>query len=51
VILALDQGEVRIYTPYHAIRRAQEVVGRWFPDDRSLADELIAERRREAERE
>ncbi len=33
------------------IRRAQEVVGRYIPRDRSLVDELISERRAEALRE
>jgi bifunctional DNA-binding transcriptional regulator/antitoxin component of YhaV-PrlF toxin-antitoxin module len=51
VILALADGEVRVFTRTEAIRRAQEQVGRYIPADRSLADELIAERRAEAGRE
>ena len=35
-----------------AIREAQAIIRRYIPDaDRSLVDELIAERREEAERE
>lgn len=51
VILRLEDGAVRIYTIREAIRRAQELVSKYIPADRSLADELIAERRAEAERE
>lgn len=47
IILRLENGEVRIFTPRQAIKRAQELVGRYIPQDRSLADELIAERRME----
>jgi bifunctional DNA-binding transcriptional regulator/antitoxin component of YhaV-PrlF toxin-antitoxin module len=45
VILRLEEGEVRVFTPRHAIKRAQELVRRYIPQGRSLADELIAERR------
>ena len=51
VLLSLQDGEVRIQTLDQAIRRAQELYRRHIPEDRSLADELIAERRRESERE
>lgn len=51
VLLRLEDGEVRILTPLQAIRRAQELLRPYIPEDRSLADELIAERRRESERE
>ncbi len=34
-----------------AIRRAQEILAKYVPEGRSLADELIAERRAEAARE
>jgi len=49
VILRLTDGEVRIYTPRQAIKRAQELVQRYIPQSRSLADELLAERRLESE--
>jgi len=47
VILRLEGGELRIFTLNQAIKRAQELVSRYIPEERSLADELIAERRRE----
>ena len=47
LILRLENGEVRIFTTRQAIRRAQELVRRYIPQERSLSDELIAERRRE----
>lgn len=49
LILRLEDGEVRIFTARQAIRRAQELVRRYIPQTRSLADELIAERREENE--
>jgi bifunctional DNA-binding transcriptional regulator/antitoxin component of YhaV-PrlF toxin-antitoxin module len=51
VILRLQDGEVRILSPQEAIKRAQDLVARYVAADRSLVDELIAERRRDAERE
>jgi antitoxin PrlF len=51
VILSLEDEEVRLFTLERAIRRAQELVRRYVPEGRSLADELIAERRAEADRE
>jgi AbrB family looped-hinge helix DNA binding protein len=47
VILRLEGKELRIFTLSQAIRRAQELVNRYIPQERSLADELIAERRLE----
>jgi AbrB family looped-hinge helix DNA binding protein len=47
VILRLEGRELRIFTLNQAIKRAQELVSRYIPQERSLADELIAERRRE----
>lgn len=51
VILELAEGELRILTLQQQIKRTQELVRSYFPADRSLADELIAERRAEAARE
>jgi AbrB family looped-hinge helix DNA binding protein len=51
VFLQLQDGEIRIYTLAQAVRRAQELVRRYVPEGRSLVDELIAERRLEAQRE
>ena len=47
VILRLEGKELRIFTLNQAIRRAQELVNQYIPQERSLADELIAERRLE----
>ena len=48
VIVALEHDEVRILTPAAAIRRAQALVRRYVPKERSLAAELIRERREES---
>ena len=48
VILRLEGRELRILTLNQAIKRAQELVSRSILQERSLADELIAERRRES---
>jgi AbrB family looped-hinge helix DNA binding protein len=47
----LENGEVVLLTPRAAMLRAQAIVRRFVPDDVSLVDELIEERRREAKRE
>jgi bifunctional DNA-binding transcriptional regulator/antitoxin component of YhaV-PrlF toxin-antitoxin module len=47
LILRLEDGEVRIFTPKQAIRNAQELVRESLLEERSLSDELIAERRLE----
>ena len=47
VVLRLEDGEVRVFTPRQAIKRAQELVRRYIPQGRSLSEELIAERRSE----
>lgn len=49
LILRLEDGEVRIFTARQAIKRAQELVRHYIPQTRSLADELIADRRKENE--
>lgn len=51
VMVQLHEGELRIMSQLEGIRRAREIVARYVPPDRSLADELIAERRAEAARE
>ena len=51
VVVQMDQGELRIFSQIEGIRRAQEIVARYVSPDRSLVDELIAERRAEAARE
>jgi len=47
VILRLEEGQMVIFMPRQAIRRAQELVNKYLPEERSLSDELIAERRLE----
>jgi AbrB family looped-hinge helix DNA binding protein len=47
----LEDGEIVLLTPRAAMLRAQEIVRRYVPAGVSLVDELIEDRRREAERE
>jgi bifunctional DNA-binding transcriptional regulator/antitoxin component of YhaV-PrlF toxin-antitoxin module len=47
LILRLEEGQVRIFTPQQAIRNAQELVRKYLPEGCSLSDELINERRLE----
>ncbi len=49
VILWLEDGVLRIFTPGRALKHAQELVRSYIPEERSLADELIAECRQEAD--
>ena len=51
VVMRVEDNELRIWTFDETIRRVQESVRRYIPEGVSLSDELIAERRREAERE
>lgn len=44
-------GELRLISPPMAVKRAQRLVRELIPGDDSLADELVADRRREFERE
>ena len=44
-------GEVRLLTQTEAVRQAQQLVRKYVPVDRSLVEELLAERREEAGRE
>jgi AbrB family looped-hinge helix DNA binding protein len=47
IILRLEDGALRIYTPSQAIKHAQELLRPYLPRGRSLSDELIVERRKE----
>ena len=47
----LEAGEIKLLTPKAAMMRAQAIVRQFVPDNVSLVDELIADRRREAARE
>jgi hypothetical protein len=51
VMAKLEGDEFKLISSTTGVRRAQEIVRRYIPGDVSLVDELIAERRREAERE
>jgi AbrB family looped-hinge helix DNA binding protein len=51
VILRLQNGEVHIMTRFQAVRKAQELVRKAIAPGRSLVQELLEERRKEASRE
>lgn len=51
VLLSLVDDEVRLASRRSKIREAQDLVAKYVPQDVDLADELIAERRREAARD
>lgn len=48
VVLVLEEDEIRVVSTRQAIARAQAVVRHYIPEGRSLAQELIRERREEA---
>ena len=51
VILDLGEGQLTLLTPQQAVKRAQELVRQYVPENRRLADELIEERRAESAHE
>jgi AbrB family looped-hinge helix DNA binding protein len=51
VLWEMIDGEARLTTKLQRMRKAQELVRQYVPESVSLVDELIAERRAEAERE
>ncbi len=51
IILHLDEEGLRLYTPAQAVARAQSLVRNYVPEERSLSEELISERREESARE
>lgn len=51
VLARLEDDELRITTLKHRIEKAQRHVGQFVKPGRSLADELIAERREAAKHE
>jgi AbrB family looped-hinge helix DNA binding protein len=51
VVLRVEDNELRVSTVKRAIARLQALARQHVPPDVSLVDELLAERRREAERE
>ena len=51
VILRLVEGEIHVLTKAQAIRKAQALVRKSVAKDRSLVNELLQDRRKEAKRE
>jgi AbrB family looped-hinge helix DNA binding protein len=51
VVLRMEDDELRITTMKRRIERAQRLVRKYVKPGTSLVDELIAERRREAQNE
>ena len=51
LIASVDDGELRLLTIPAAVRRAQAIVREVVPEGVNLVDELLADRRREVERE
>lgn len=51
VLWELVDGEARLTTKRERMRRAQALVREYVPEGVSLVDELVADRRAEAERE
>ena len=51
VVVRLEDDSIRVLNPKRALERAQRLVRERTPADRNLVDELLAERRAEAERE
>ena len=51
VLVDVDDGELRVRSVPKALERARAILRKYVPEGVGLADELIAERRREVERE
>jgi hypothetical protein len=51
LIVTESDGEIRMISIDSGIRKAQALIAQYVPPGISLVDELIAERRAEAERE
>lgn len=51
VVELLSEGELRVRSLTAAVRKAQAIVGQSISRNRSLANELMLERKEEAERE
>lgn len=51
VMIDIDHGELRIRSMSKALEHFRTVLRRYVPEGTSLSDELIADRRAEAERE
>lgn len=51
VVLVLEEHEVRLVPPRQAVKHAQTLVRQYVSKDRTLADELIQDRRQEVRRD
>lgn len=51
LLLQLEGGALRVYTRVEALKRAQQLVRKYVPKGVSLVEELLRERRLEADRE
>jgi AbrB family looped-hinge helix DNA binding protein len=51
LIASVEDGELRLLTIPAAVREAQAIIRRYVPEGLSLVDELLEDRRREAEAE
>lgn len=51
LVFRIEDDELRVTSLRQAIRRAQRLVRKYVPEGVSLSDELIRDRRAEAERE
>lgn len=51
VVLVLEEHEVRLVAPRQAVKHAQMLVRQYVSKDRTLADELIQDRRQEVQRD
>ena len=51
VMVDVDNGELRVRSVTKALERAREILRRHVPEGVSLSDDLIADRRAEAEHE
>jgi AbrB family looped-hinge helix DNA binding protein len=51
LIVSVEDGELHLLTMQAAARKAQEIIRRYIPEGVSLVDELLEDRRREANAE
>jgi AbrB family looped-hinge helix DNA binding protein len=51
LVVSVEDGELHLLTIPAAVRKAQAIVRKFIPDDVSLVDELLEDRRREVESE
>ena len=51
LLMTVRNGELLIRTPAEAVTRAQQIVQRHLPQGHSLSEELLRQRRDEAERD